>query len=301
MTLPILATLALLAAAQPAAAPDAAPGTAPPPADAARSTSEPDRTFEDPAALLAALEELDEDITTMRGTVRYTIIKTLAADLQQRSGTLYTRTVVGERGPRDEYAVTFDTLVLDQRSMDIREHYIFDGRWFVERLYPERQFNKRELVPRGDTLDPMALMSEAPYWVSLGRESERVQESYELSLEDPTRWLATNEVHAALTHLAPCVQGHHHLLMVPRKGSAAEDDWESVRIWFDPQTLLPRLYVKSDWTGDLQIVELFGTELNEPLNPALFDTRTPPPASGWRVQIAPWRGDTDSSSRETTP
>jgi len=250
--------------------------------------------FASPSELLDALAQRDADIQTMRGAVRYTIIKTLAADLQQRSGTLFIRSVEREgAGRSQEYAVSFRTLVLDNRAMDIQEHYIFDGRWFVERLYEERQFNKRELAASGETLDPMALMSEAPYWVSLGRQSERVLRSYDLSLEDATEWLATNAEHTALTHLAPRVEGHHHLRMVPRPGSEAEDDWESVRIWFDPETLLPTLYVKSDWSGDLQIVELFGIELNEPLDPSLFDTRTPPPESGWRVQIAPWRGGAD--------
>ena len=300
---PRLILAALLAAPFAAAQPPAHARSQPEPQTDPAQNPEPENRprIDTPRALLEALAARDADIQTLQGEVRYTIIKTLAADLQQRTGDLYIRTVETERGPRDEYAVRFDTLVLDQRQMDIREHYIFDGRWFVERHHEDKQFNKREIVPRGETLDPMALMSQAPYWVSLGRNTQRIIESYDLALEEPAAWLETNTDHEVLTHLAPRVEGHHHLLMRPKAGSPGEDDWESVRIWFDPETLLPRLYTKSDWTGDLQIVELFGIETNEPIDPVLFDTRTPPPESGWRVQISPWRGDGSDETPRRDP
>jgi outer membrane lipoprotein-sorting protein len=86
------------------------------------------------------------------------------------------------------------------------------------------------------------------------------------------------------------VAGTVQLRLTPREGAAAQDDWESVRMWFTPDTLLPRLYVKTSWTGDLQIAELFGVTVNGEVDAARFDTTAPEPGSGWQVQISAWRG-----------
>lgn len=264
------------------------PASMPPPGAPNPAT----RTFDAPRALLDALAQKDTTYTSMSGNVRYTVIKALESDLQQRFGDLYIRTT--EEGRR-QYAVSFDTLVLGDRQSETREHYIFDGRWFVERLHDERQFNKRELVPEGETLDPMDLMREAPFWVSIGSNTEKVLETYDLALDDPKSYLETNEDFPELKHLAQILDEHTLLRLEPKPGSSAEDDWESVRIWFDNTTLLPRLYIKTDWTGDLQIVELSGVTLDPQLAPTIFDTRTPPPESGWRTQISPWRGHSDDA------
>ena len=65
-----------------------------------------------------------------------------------------------------------------------------------------------------------------------------------------------------------------------------------------PKTLLPALYLKQDWTGDLQVVELFQTERNTEIPSSVFDTTTPDAASGWNVQINRWRGDADQPNLE---
>lgn len=285
----ILAALAMAAAHQPSVN---TPAQIDKPAQtAAQTAGEPSS----PTELLEALALKDKTIDTMRAGIRYTVIKLLESDLQQRTGTLWIQSTESTNtlGDKRRYAVVFNQLVLDQRLMEIREHYIFDGRYFVERRYEERQFNKRELAPEGETLDPMELMSEAPFWVSLGRNTDRVTETYDLAMPETTSYLMDNADYPELAHLAPMLTNHTQLRMEPKPGSSAEDDWEAVRIWFDKGTLLPRLYIKTDWTGDLQIVELFDTETNVDVVDSTFDTTTPPPESGWRVQLSAWRGDRD--------
>ena len=276
-----------------------APAASMPPAGSMPPPGAPNpaaQTFDSPRDLLDALADKDTTYESMSGNVRYTVIKALESDLQQRFGDLYIRTT--EEGRR-QYAVSFDTLVLGDRQSETREHYIFDGRWFVERLHDERQFNKRELVPEGETLDPMDLMREAPFWVSIGSNTEKVLETYDLALDDPKSYLDSNEDFPELKYLAQILDEHTLLRLEPKPGSSAEDDWESVRIWFDNDTLLPRLYIKTDWTGDLQIVELSAVTLDPQLAPTIFDTRTPPPESGWRTQISPWRGHSDTPNDAT--
>jgi hypothetical protein len=255
----------------------------------------------DPArAFMDSLAYADTKIDSMTGQVQYTVIQALESDLQKRIGNLYLRTLRDDQynAEHRDYAVRFNLLEIDDRQEDIREHYIFDGRWFVERLPDQKQFNKRELVAAGEQLDPMELMREAPFWVSLGRNTDRVFESYDVELHDHEAGLMDNPDFPELTFLAPTVKGAKQIQLTPKPGTDVEDDWEWVRIWFDHSSLLPMLYVKADWTGDLQIVQLFSVQTNIDLENNIFDTTTPPPEAGWRTQTSPWRGEADSDLKE---
>lgn len=248
--------------------------------------------FADGRALLVALGQRDREIETLTGRVRLTGIQVLQGDMQRRLGRLAMRTepAAGEGPARRMYAVRFEQLQLDQRVEAVNEHYIFDGRWLVERLPDEKQFIKREMVPAGRVLDPMELMRDAPFWVSVGDDADRVLRDYHAAVLPAADGLTVNAEHEDLAGLARLVEGCVQLKLTPREGAPGQDDWESVRIWFTPDDLLPRLYIKTAWTGDLQIAELFGVEINAAVAGAVFDTEAPAPGAGWQVQISPWRG-----------
>ncbi len=261
-------------------------------------------SFETPRELLTALAEQDRQTTTLRGGVRYTIIHALENDMQVRYGQLAIRNADNEDAAQSrKYAVRFNLLEINDRQDVIEEHFIFDGRWFVERYPEEKQFTKRELVPQGEKLDPMELMRDAPFWVSLGRDQDRLLDAYEASILPTTDGLADNPDFPELASLAnqPHVAGTTQLMLVPKDGSGFEDDWEFVRIWINSESLLPALYIKQDWTGDLQIVELFEPQRNAEIPAAIFDTTTPDARSGWRIQISHWRGDADANDPSPNP
>lgn len=261
-------------------------------------------SFETPRELLTALAEQDRQTTTLRGGVRYTIIHALENDMQVRYGQLAIRNADNEDAAQSrKYAVRFNLLEIDDRQDVIEEHFIFDGRWFVERYPEEKQFTKRELVPQGEKLDPMELMRDAPFWVSLGRDQDRLLDAYEATILPTTDGLADNPDFPELASLAnqPHVAGTTQLMLVPKDGSGFEDDWEFVRIWINSESLLPALYIKQDWTGDLQIVELFEPQRNAEIPAAIFDTTTPDARSGWRIQISHWRGDADANDPSPNP
>ncbi len=263
-------------------------------------TNEPASQADPARQFMDKLAYQDTKINSLTGEVQYTVIQALESDLQKRLGNLYLRTLRDDQYNEEhrDYAVRFNLLEIDDRQEDIREHYIFDGRWFVERLPDQKQFNKRELVAADEQLDPMELMREAPFWVSLGRNTDRVFESYNIELHDHEAGLMDNPDFPELSFLAPTVEDAQQIKLTPKEGSGLEDDWEWVRIWFNKDTLLPMLYVKADWTGDLQIVQLFDVQTNIALDDNLFDTTTPPEESGWRTQIAPWRGEAQAREEQ---
>tara|TARA_R110000782_G_scaffold160247_2_gene252290 strand:- start:5 stop:871 length:867 start_codon:yes stop_codon:yes gene_type:complete len=251
--------------------------------------------FADARALLTALGERDKTIDTLTGQVRLTGIQALQGDLQRRFGTLALRTLREGEVPVRQYAVTFEQLQIDTRVENINEQFVFDGRWLVERMPDEKQFIKREIVPAGQVLDPMDLMRDAPFWVSVGDDADLVLKDYEAELLPVGDGLVDNTDTPELAGLMPLVapDGCVQLKLTPREGSPGQDDWESVRMWFTPDSLLPRLYVKTAWTGDMQIAELFGVEVNGPVETGRFETTTPAAGSGWQVQISAWRGRAD--------
>ncbi len=247
-----------------------------------------DAAFDSPRDLLKAIATKDETINTLQGQVRFTTIQALEGDIQTRHGWLYLRTNHETR--HRDYAVHFNQLIVDQRLEHIDEQYSFNGQWFVEKLPEEKQFNKRQLVPDGETLDPMELMREAPFWVSLGRDTDRVLASYDAELLDTNDGLVDNENFPELAGLKALVEECTQLKLTPKPGSGFEDDWDHVRIWVNSATLLPRLYIKTEWTGNIQIVELFQVKDNAPIDDSIFSIEAPDENSGWNIQIAPWRG-----------
>jgi hypothetical protein len=257
--------------------------------DHAQAT-EQEAPFASAGELLAAIGKQDILTDSLTGNIRYIVINALENDRQTRYGKLAIQKQPGS--DQRNYAVSFDTLVIDDRQESIAEHYIFDGRWFIERKPQEKQFNKRELVPMGQTLDPMELMRDAPFWVSLGHDQERLLASYNAELLPTTQSLIENADFPELAFFAelPHVSDTVQLKLTPKPGSGFEDDWEWVRIWINPETLQPSLYIKSEWTGDLQIVDLFSLKANNEIPASVFDTTTPDARSGWRVQISEWRG-----------
>ncbi|MDF1810095.1 MAG: hypothetical protein P1U42_10410 [Phycisphaerales bacterium] len=256
------------------------------------SSTQSSATIDNARDLLSALGKHDSTTNSLVGEIRFTSINALENDRQMRFGDLAIQRQ--DDGVRN-YAVSFKTLLIDDRQEIISEHFIFDGHWFVERLPEEKQFNKRELVPNGETLDPMELMRDAPFWVSLGHDQDRLLASYKAELLPTNIGLLDNEDFPELKFFAesPMLMNTYQLLLTPKPGSGFEDDWESVRIWINKETLLPTLYIKSEWTGDLQIVELFKTKTNTKISNSIFDTTTPDARSGWNVQISSWRGNQD--------
>lgn len=257
-------------------------------APAGEQQAESTPKFADAGELLDALSTNDETTNSLTGTIRFTTIKALEGDRQQRFGKL----AIQKQDTGRHYAVSFNTLLIDDRQETIAEHFIFDGRWLVERLPEEKQFNKHELVPAGQTLDPMELMRDAPFWVSVGHDTDRLLASYDAELLPATQSLIKNADFPELEYLAelPYITSAVQLKLTPKPNSKVEDDWEWVRIWINPETLSPTLYIKADWTGDLQIVELFNVETNADIPAEVFDTTSPDARDGWNIQISNWRG-----------
>ncbi|USN99005.1 MAG: hypothetical protein H6810_12790 [Phycisphaeraceae bacterium] len=258
-----------------------APGQLAPPAPV-----EP-KGFETVDRLLSALETADHGIGTLTAHINYTKVFAIQSDEQQRGGMLYFRSAPAPEagGPAHrQFAVTFDTLIVGSRRETIDQHYAFDGQWVVEVTPAERQFTKRQVVPPGETFDPLKI-GEGPFPVPIGQKRAEILDRFEASLPDPTEGLED-------ANCLMLVQYHHlvELLLVPKEGSDEARDFESVRIWYQPEGhMLPLVAKTVNPTGDVSLVVLTGTAVNEPIDDNVFSTEVPPADEGWHVSISEYR------------
>lgn len=128
--------------------------------------------FDSPLALFEALETADAEIETFEAKIRYDRVFILQQDRHTRLGDLAFAVDRTNTRPTRAFAVTFHTLIVDDKASDEDEHYVFDGRWYVEKHASEKQFIKREVAPPGSDFDPLAL-GEGPFPIDPHRAARR--------------------------------------------------------------------------------------------------------------------------------
>jgi len=252
----------------------------------AHAQSRQPQQFDSAEALLSALEDAGREIRTLSAGVRYVRRMALQGDEQTRQGALYfEQSPAGEgQPPRRRFAVVFDTLYVSGRRQPDRQAWVFDGRWLVERRPDEKQYVARELAPAGEQIDPLRL-GEGPLPIPIGQRAADVLARFRAELVNPHNGL---EDEPGSVH--ELVADTWQLRLTPRESFAQESGFEEVRLWYDRETLLPRLAKTIDTDGDEAFVVLVGTRVNGPIVDGVFDIEPPAAGAGWDVQIEEFRG-----------
>ena len=240
-------------------------------------------------ALLDALETADSDLRRLSAQVRYDRSFALAGDRQIRVGDLYFTS--GEKRQGRRFAVHFDTLVIGDSKRDDVKQYIFDGQWLVEKTPGEKRFVKRQVVPPGQSFDPLRV-GEGFMPLPIGQRKADILKRYiaELApLDDGLSDASLKEF------VAGCVQ----LKLTPRPDLAEEDQFKEVRLWYRPggkdagtaAKLLPRLAKAINIAEDESTVQLINVKTNTDASipDDALDTTTPSTTAGWEVLIHEYR------------
>ena len=236
--------------------------------------------------LLEALETADKDIMQVSTPVVLVKEFALAGDREARTGTLsYRRLDEGDQTLK-QFVVRFDRTITGQRMDERVREYIFDGEWLVEKFVDEKQFMKRQMVAPGQRWDPLRL-GEGPFPVPIGQRRADILREYTAQMAtDPAEGLE----HPRLREQSAST---YQLVLEPRPELMDVADYERVRIWYNHDTLLPRMILATNFAGDVTTVVLqeVRTNADAQLAANAFDTTPPPMGSGWDVTIEPWRGD----------
>jgi len=259
------------------------------------------QTFTTARSLLDALEQADHDIRTFSAQIRYVRIFEIQGDVQTRLGWLWYKIdpltepvpVHMESKPevrRRSVAVKFDTLLAGGRQDKSDRVWIFDGEWLVEKNPSERQFIKRRMVKPGQVYDPLRV-GEGPFFVPVGQRREDMETFFHAALRDSGEGLSDEfdpDRDAMFKALARKLDGFIQLELKPRDGFPEVEDFALIRVWYDPQTLLPRASMTVDPLGDIDVFELFDIDINEQLRtiPAdAFNVEIPSPGEGYHIEV----------------
>lgn len=238
--------------------------------------------------LLSALERADQGIDTLSATVRYDRLFKLTGDRQIRDGRLYFRQGPAPEGAKKRprsFGVHFKTLLLDDRLSDDPQIFVFDGAWFVEKRPAEKRFTKREVARAGEDFDPLKV-GEGPMPLPIGQKAADIKAKYRAELLDPTDGLSAEQI-AGLPLLNKWWQLRltpHPVAVEPGKPRPREE-FKEIRLWYQQDTLLPRMARTTSRGGDESFVTLLDLEINKPLPPEALDASEPPASEGWDVQI----------------
>ncbi len=248
-------------------------------AEPARAASPTIETVDD---LLREIEQAGEGLESLTARIQYTRRFKLQGDVHIRRGRL--AYAVDPTDPRDRrFAVLFDTLLIPGARMEEEpQHWIFDGQWLIEKRLKQKQFIKRRVAPPEADFDPLRV-GEGPLPIPIGQKAEDITRRFDAELR------AAGELFDADSPLAEQVQGAHQLRLTPREQFAEEEEFREIRLWYrwNEQTdrLVPILSRTTNRQGDESYVQLVDVEAGGAVDPAMFETATPPRGSGWDVQI----------------
>ncbi|MBM4005989.1 MAG: hypothetical protein FJ292_00235 [Planctomycetes bacterium] len=265
---PALALACMLAGCAAAQQPVASPVSA-------TAASEGTPAFASADALLEALERSTDDLRDVRADVVYDRLDAVTEDRERRMG----RLVLAQSpdGTR-RFGIIFDRCIdsAGHASPQV-QRFAFGEGWLVEFDDARKQCIARQLAPEGSRLDPLKL-GEGPLPLPVGQRAEEVRRRFTVSLAPAPE--------APLLKSLAGVQG---VVLVPKRGSGVDEDFEEVRVWYDTRTFVPVGVVARLKGGDVKTVLLRNVARNGGLDAAssaMLERRVP---EGWQQDRRPWR------------
>lgn len=247
----------------------------PPPAAPAAATTTAPRPFDTSDQLLDALQRATEGLRDFRAGVIYDRLDAISEDRERRTGRIVLQQDAD--GAR-RFAIAFDQFIdAAGHASPQAQRFAFADGWLVEFDDARRQSIERQLVAEGSTLDPLRL-GEGPLPLPVGQKADDVRRRFSVSLAP-----------APEAPLLKRLEGVQGLVLVPRKGSGVDEDFEEVRVWYDLRTFAPVGVVAKLKGGDTKTVLLREVVVNAGLDAAaaqLLQIRVP---EGWKRDVRPWR------------
>ncbi|MFG0257983.1 MAG: outer membrane lipoprotein carrier protein LolA [Phycisphaerales bacterium JB043] len=249
----------------------------------------------DARSFLEQLERVGDDMETIQGLLQYDRRFLLQGDRHVRRGTLAIRSFELDGVRRREFEVRFDTLLLPMqgRMEEDVQVWAFNGMWLFEIRPNEKVYIARQLARLDQPIDPLRL-GEGPIPIPIGQRAEDVLSRYTAEIVEPTSGLEGLEGAEELTSF---VHGSVQLRLTPLPMYIEDDDFREIRLWYDEQSLLPRMSIAELQSGDISVVQLLQVRTNEPLDSDSLDLEPPSTLDGWQVHIEPLE-DVEASEAE---
>lgn len=249
-------------------------------------------------AFLDALEAADGEIRTFAAEVMWDRRFRLQGDRHVRIGKLFFSVMpaLADGTPkRRTFAVRFEELYIDDIVRTEQSHWVFDGEWLYEKDYKEKTFIARRLAREGEPIDPLRL-GEGPIPLPIGQKKDEILSRYvaelleasdgiEVPSADEADELEIKEATDRIDFVADAIQ----LRLVPKEWYERESEFREIRLWYEAGSLLPRMALTINRSGDQSFVQLINIVTNERLPAGAISAEQPDETDGWRVEIDPGR------------
>lgn len=204
-------------------------------AEAAKPQAEARPELDDARQLLERLETAHAAVTVFNSPLTYRKEYALEGDFETRVGEVALR----GHGADREIVLVFDRVVdADGHGTDDLRYHIYKGGWWTEINPGRRRIMSRQMQAPDSARDPFEL-GEGPLPLPLGQKADDVQARFEVSMgEQPDDPILRG------------VKNAHVLHLVPRLGTPAAEDIESIDLLYDQASLLPVGILIIDRTGD---------------------------------------------------
>jgi hypothetical protein len=196
----------------------------------------------------------------------------------------------GPNGKRDrKFSIRFDELQVGDRVDKDVKLYVFDGEWFVEVSPKFKQIVKRQVVPPGESFDPLKI-GEGPLPLPIGQKKADIAKRFFGELLPPDAGLEAEDP-AMLAKLRAFVDKSYQLRLVPRPDTEEAAKFAEIRLWYrdlgDGTGLLPRMArTVTPQDNTVSLIQMVNVKTNKEIDPKMMVPDEPGP--DWNVDIQPW-------------
>ena len=185
--------------------------------------------------VLQRLESAHAGIDRFGSPLTYRREYALEGDFETRIGEIALRGTGADR----EFVIVFDRVIdADGHGTEERRYHVYRDGWWTEVDPGRRRVVARQIQEPGARRDPFEL-GEGPLPLPIGQRADRVRARFEVSMgEKPDEPLFRALEDPLVLHL------------VPRTGTPAAEDIESIDLLYDRESLLPLGVRVTDDTGD---------------------------------------------------
>jgi len=180
------------------------------------------------------------------------------------------------------FRIDFDTVARGSVQSNAKTSWIFDGEWLTEVDHTAKQVHKRQIMPPGQRVDPLAL-GEGTFPLPIGQQRDKILERFDAELLPPDRF-----EYFQGGRLPEPLKETYQLRLIPKAGRDEGRRLAEARLWYRKSDLLPRMAWTSEPDGSRNEYYLWGMKTNEALAEETFDVK---PQAGWTVQVDTYKAD----------
>jgi hypothetical protein len=229
-------------------------------------------------AALAGLERSGSNLTSFAANVVLEKHRSFEGTTERRFG----RLVLEGEGADRRLGCRIDRLIVDNRATDSFNRFVYEDGWLGDINLADRSFIKRQLVEPGSSWDPLKLV-EGPLPLPFGQPTDEVRARFTLAMTS----VPTSPLLASVMRSEDLVG----LRLTPNPGTKLAETARHVEVFYDADSLMPRLVNLVENNGDHSMVVLIRPVVNEALSDedrALMVMPEPDPTKWATVEVKPW-------------